>query len=274
MPMTTAVVHDVFASAQRSFKFGSALKIVGALVQDRPSAIYGRLDEQVDMIPVSVRVWNPKTDLNRTFRSEVIRHETLTYGLIDSVATSAADQAEQFMGSATVGMRLSFKVKGHAPVTMGDTDQPWYGTMPWGATNPIGAVLRNPWEKNVAIEWVKLDLQVRAGEVHALVGENGAGKSTLLNAYHRRPTSRCYNSHIPPELEAVERLAKALPSAASVAKLRAKGFTTALVHHPPGNRYGAAIRQKLDKAASKSSGRMDIRLIHRTARLSAYSLGQ
>jgi len=92
-----------------------------------------------------------------------------------------------------------------------------------------------------------------------------AAESTLWTAYHRRRTSRCMNSHRPPEVAEVSSIAARLPAPEALGALRARGFTTLVVHHPPRNPFGAALRERID-----ASG---LRLLHRTERLSGYALG-
>ena len=52
LPLTTAWVHDVFPSIQRSFKIASPVKIVGSVRQDRPWGISAHIGQQSDLIPL------------------------------------------------------------------------------------------------------------------------------------------------------------------------------------------------------------------------------
>ncbi len=56
MPMAKSEVLMTLASAFQPNKFGNATEIVGALHQDRHSAIMGQLGETAEMVPVNVKV--------------------------------------------------------------------------------------------------------------------------------------------------------------------------------------------------------------------------
>ncbi|MCI0340554.1 MAG: hypothetical protein L0216_05310 [Planctomycetales bacterium] len=159
MPMTTAVIHDVFASLGRSFKFGSPLRVAGAMTGDRPSCIAGVLGREPPMVPVDVSVENARTGRRMRYHSKVVQHEFFTPMLARTVGMDCADAAEQGMGDTAVETRLTFKVVGEEPVTITDIEGDTFSTLPWTTFFPLSAVLGNPWKK-VKLESVDLSMKV------------------------------------------------------------------------------------------------------------------
>jgi hypothetical protein len=93
--------------------------------------------------------------------------------------------------------------------------------------------------------------------------------SVLLSAYHGRPTSDCYNSFIPPELEDARRAADALPSEKGVRVARDLGFTTIVLHHPPG--YPSVRRRHFERYALQHPGG-PLTPLHASESMSAYAI--
>ncbi len=54
----------------------------------------------------------------------------------------------------------------------------------------------------------------------------------LLTAYHRRRTSACYGSFLPPETREIATLSATLPNPTAIRRLRELGFTTVILHDP------------------------------------------
>jgi hypothetical protein len=95
-------------------------------------------------------------------------------------------------------------------------------------------------------------------------------KAVLLSAYHGRRTSPCYNSFVPPVVLEVARLASRIPEAAALGALSTLGFTTIVVHHPPGSGEVAhALQQRLERAAGPGAG---LRRIHGDGSRTAYAI--
>lgn len=92
----------------------------------------------------------------------------------------------------------------------------------------------------------------------------------LLSAYHRRPTSGCYNSFVPEPVREVQTLADALPRRAAVEQLRALGFTTAVVHHPQGAGTGASLASRMRRVSNLPGSHL--RVIHGTTDRTAFEL--
>ena len=97
-------------------------------------------------------------------------------------------------------------------------------------------------------------------------------EAILMSAYHHRRTSACRNSYLPAGLAAVEATLLALPAPAAVERVRALGFRTIVVHHPPGSPVGGALERRFaERAAAPGSG---LRLLAANPWYSAYSIAR
>jgi hypothetical protein len=99
----------------------------------------------------------------------------------------------------------------------------------------------------------------------------GTTEAVLLSAYHHRRTSACYNSYAPPEVERVRALAAQLPEPSALSELREQGFTTVVVHHPPGRISGLLQLRALAGLAGEEGGRQLVRIAG-TRSLTAFAI--
>jgi hypothetical protein len=84
LPMATAEVHTVVSNMLRSFKFATAVEVVGALTSDESTAVFGRIGSEAKMIPLTItvdryndaekRVYNCRLANNRLFTPLVLRY--------------------------------------------------------------------------------------------------------------------------------------------------------------------------------------------------------
>ena len=84
-----------------------------------------------------------------------------------------------------------------------------------------------------------LELPIDLGSTDYLAVDSAS--QTLTSAYHHRRTSGCYNAKHPPELKQIEALSRRLPEPRAIAALREMGFTTIVVHRPPGSPFEARL---------------------------------
>ena len=96
-------------------------------------------------------------------------------------------------------------------------------------------------------------------------------RSILLSEYHRRQTSECRNSFMPPELEDARRAAKALPSLAGAREARELGFTTVVLHHPTRSRFARGMRKRFEQFVARHPSGPLIPLIANDS-MSAYAI--
>jgi hypothetical protein len=60
-----------------------------------------------------------------------------------------------------------------------------------------------------------------------------SSRAVLLASYHRRRTSQCFNSYIPPEVTMVKAISDRLPDESAIRELAELGFTTIVIHPDP-----------------------------------------
>jgi len=82
LPMAAGAVHTVIPSVMRSTKLGSALNIVGTLLADEQSGIFGRVGPSPPMIPCRITVHGPQGTAE--YHYECVRHPFFTPMLVSS----------------------------------------------------------------------------------------------------------------------------------------------------------------------------------------------
>ena len=110
MPMTTMDVHFVVPNMFMSFKFGSAIEVVGTIAQDRSSAIAGRIGPQPSMIPVTARVGSDAGD--RQFNYEVVDDRHWTPGLFWYAVAATIGASTKVNGEHTIDTQVEITLSG------------------------------------------------------------------------------------------------------------------------------------------------------------------
>lgn len=113
--LTTAYIVDVFPSYQISTKFGSPIKTVGRIFQDRPFSVGGIIGSMPHMIPMTVDINDESIKRHKVFHMQVINHPLLTGQLVPQLADAAITEVHGQPGDsmATVTLDADIEQVGH-----------------------------------------------------------------------------------------------------------------------------------------------------------------
>ena len=161
-PMTRAYVYTVLPSLFSSFKLSTTSEVIGAFLQDRATAIAGRLGAGPRMIPITVNLAQDRGP-KRTFHFEVVNDQLFTPLMTYAALLNALGSYERQFGAATFSVRGQAQVKNHAPITFDDLFSTGQSAMDASAyiVAPLTYLLGNDYEK---VEVSGLDLTIGSAE--------------------------------------------------------------------------------------------------------------
>lgn len=117
MPLVSAEVHTLIPSAYVSFKLGSPIGVVGALVQDRRTGVAGAIGEASPTVPIDVVVESEGAG-RREYHYDALQDKRLTPVLVSwAVSNSILDRGKA-TGDATARVRMRVDFDGASDLEM------------------------------------------------------------------------------------------------------------------------------------------------------------
>ena len=216
LPAAIARVMWIYASEQHSFKVGEAAKSLGALVNDRQSAVVVDETKHAPTFPVHLEVRGVTGAPKTTWNVEVGEEKFMSAALSAAVVSSAIEATVSDRRDISWTMRSRVSIRGHAPIEVEDFGIA-IGGMPetgeWLSSRvvrTVGEALNNPWN-NVHVDGIQSTLELKyERDVYRLRGVDlldpivDAGEKARV-VLHLRPFSgpevtRSAEIAIPPEL--------------------------------------------------------------------------
>jgi hypothetical protein len=117
LPMAVGEVHAVVSSVFRSFKFASAVEIVGALTRDESPAVYGQIGAKARMIPLTIRVDRYNDAEKRLYNCRVANNRLLTPVILRLALGGAALVLGRLPPDHTLKYKVAIGVEGAESVS-------------------------------------------------------------------------------------------------------------------------------------------------------------
>lgn len=204
LPMAESHVVTVVPNANNSFKLAVADAPVGAMTQDRATAIYGSLGETPKMLPVRITL---TTSRGRTeeVNFESAFDELLTPLIINAGLANTLSAHERSIGDSTIEVAGEIRVKGNAPVKINRRfTGPQASIFAASATAaPIAALLRANFEgadiTGVTINMTAVDSSKTAVLDRITVDRSQVrpGQTVTVTAYERTAAGEILSRRIP-----------------------------------------------------------------------------
>jgi len=155
-PMTRAYVYTVLPSLFSSSKLTTTGEVIGTLLQDRATAIAGRLGPGPSLIPVTMTLESNRT-ATRTFHFDVVKDQLLSPLMTYAALLNTLVSYERQLGTATFGVSGNVLVRKHDAVALDNLFAGDSASM--GAASyivaPLAALMGNDYER-VDIDGVDL----------------------------------------------------------------------------------------------------------------------
>ena len=186
-PLTTATVHTYMPSYESSFKLASPGSAVGTITEDRQASIVGKLGIEPDLLPVEINLRSPDQNFQDQYRIEVIRHQDLTPGLINSAVSNFASRKLEQSGINWMESTVQAKLPGPNDLSFQHTDLVQGSYNPWSLL-PLLKMWNNPF-KQFHPDRITIDLTLHHGRESAQIEDlwvNGTVKpGEQLTVYTR-----------------------------------------------------------------------------------------
>ena len=161
-PMTRAYVYTVLPSLLSSFKLSATGEVIGTFLQDRATAIAGRIGPGPRMIPVTLNLTQAR-GRTRTFRFGVVNDQLFTPLMTYATLLNTLSSYERQHGAATFSVHGQAMVKGHDAIAFDDLFSTGQSATDASAyiVAPLTYLLSNDFEK---VEVSGLDLTIVSTE--------------------------------------------------------------------------------------------------------------
>jgi hypothetical protein len=169
LPMATGYVHTVVSSVVRSFKFGSALEIVGALTADEAAAIRGRVGAEARMFPMTIKLDRYNGAEKQIFNCRVADNRVFTPRMLHYAVTGAILSLGTLPPRHTIEYKVSIDVEDSESITFENMST---GRGPEEMiSESIGSVamlMNNPY-REVDIKSVDFDVRIAARDSRSYI---------------------------------------------------------------------------------------------------------
>lgn len=162
LPFSRAEVITLLASQQVSFKISTPKEWMGAILQDRSTAISGEIGRRARMAPVTLRLHNRAAGTETAYHMEMASDRLLSPVLLQMAVYSALDATERTAGSSSVAIRGLLEWTDGPPVKIDN-----FASGDWGvpqqtsaaAAIPLSYALQSSFDA-LRLKSVSLDLDI------------------------------------------------------------------------------------------------------------------
>ncbi|MBN1272194.1 MAG: hypothetical protein JXB26_07965 [Candidatus Aminicenantes bacterium] len=162
--MTRAEIITVVPSLSTSFKMAVTDNVVGRIVQDRSSGVYGELAKKPHMIPINVNLYG-EGDKRQEFEFKVVDDKLLSPVYISMSLQSLLPSEQRSFGDLTVELNGEIYLENGSSIHLEDFFSGNYDSSLLGLSNLVGAVVyylvNNEFED---LNIYRIDLNIKALE--------------------------------------------------------------------------------------------------------------
>ncbi len=159
LPMATGQIHTVVASLFRSFKIGTAIDTVGALTVDESTAVFGKIGEKAQTIPLTINVDRYNDTQKRTYHCQMAVNQILTPMILPMVVNGAALMVGNLPPEHMIEYDVNIRPKNAETISFKNVSTA-FGLMEVAKESggTVALLMNNPYEK---VDINSIDLNIR-----------------------------------------------------------------------------------------------------------------